>query len=422
MWSKENKTLFFLLAIIGLQSFLYIEGPRQLTYLYNPIIFVLVSYSLFHIFFFTKRIKINFQKASTKNQLVLAFFIGIMCLLSSYEELRKIFVHFPLPTPNSDVIGQLETLYTRWADGVFPYSKVTIYHHAPFPVYMPLHWLPMGLSLETGIDTRWSAIIIYIICSAIYMALLLKKSLPLVYNIIIAVLPAFVLWLHIIYLKDDIAVSPEYLIGGYYLLLGAALIKKNISWIVVGVILCILSRYTFVFWLPVLFIYSFKAFGWRKSMMAFGAVVLAVLVLYVPFLIADPTILKTGLDYHNGCAIGELTPSGDHPMGWTYSYGIHFAIYFRTFFNEMAPEQLGYIIRTCQAAVMLITCFLGIFSARSINYKFEKNSIAFLYLTTLLFFSFSPLSYRYYYFSLIVLSVLLVAQYLYSLTDEKVVD
>lgn len=347
--------------------------------------------------------------------------VTALALFGAWEELRKIWVAYPLPTPNSDVIQQLEYQCSRFAHHQQPYHPYPDLSWHPFPVYMPLHWMPLGLGQLFNFDVRWSAYLVFVFCTLIYTYQVSGINRSFVTRIVVALLPVAVLWYHILFLPDDLGVSPEMLIGGYYLLVAGALLVRNHWLLSVGIACCLLSRFTIFFWLPLLAVVYWKEYGFKKLMLIATIPTMALLALYVfPFLLKDPEIFMRGIAYHNGCAINDFTPvSAEIPAGWNATYGISGLIYFNAWFPEGGLDAVSQT-RALQGGVMLFLNLLGMVLA----WRWKKASaedilLLFLFLIVFCFFWFSPMTFRYYYFTVFILMAVLLARQLAGVRLSK---
>jgi len=110
-------------------------------------------------------------------------------------------------------------------------------------------------------------------------------------------------WLILLFYMEGAGImyahTVESLIAGYYLLFGLSLFSSSIFNKSITTVLCLLSRYSLVLWLPVLALQI--AFKGRKKIITFSSMVLAgILCFYVlPFMTVDPSIFMKGYEYHS---------------------------------------------------------------------------------------------------------------------------
>jgi hypothetical protein len=331
---------------------------------------------------------------------------------TAYEEIRKAFRDAPIAKLNSDVFIQIEFQSRQFLSGNFPYlPEPSIFYH-PFPAYMPLHWLPISFCHWAHIDPRWSAPIVYTICATIAVAALCHLAQTSIQKILIAVLPAILLWLHIVYLKQDLATVPEFIVAGYTLVLVAGLAARNWALTFIGIGLCFLSRYTCVFLMPLVCYTVYPQIGFAALCKYLCIPVLMVLVVYVwPFMSKDSTIFAKSLAWHNQC-----TPMGFEPMSksipvyYQVVFGNSFIIYFKHLWPCVAPILAAKKVRIFQLSLMCAINVLGFFwlrHSRSKPCSFHKLLLLFAIILSC-FFYFSSMTFRYYYTDLHVVIVGLV--------------
>ena len=97
-------------------------------------------------------------------------------MLVLIPDLNNAFLSNPLPTKNSDVLQQLNHLFDRFIEGKQPYTRVESILWKPFPVYMPLHWLPIGIGKVLNIDVRWGGFIVFVLIYLYSLFLISKKQ------------------------------------------------------------------------------------------------------------------------------------------------------------------------------------------------------------------------------------------------------
>ena len=199
-----------------------------------------------------------------------------------------------------------------------------------------------------------------------------------------------------LYLKPiEIALSLETIVAAYYLILITGLLARNHFLIILGLVLCLLSRYTLVFWLPLFAFIYFKEYDLKRSAVLWGTVLGSILLLYVfPFLFKDPSILTKGITYHNECAVNLLKNTGD---------GVHFANFIDRN-TQYDGVQTVRIIRIIQLISMILLNALGIFVYhRFRNIHALDTAALFLYIIVLAFFISSPMVFYYYYLVTLIL-------------------
>lgn len=409
-----NKSLQNISVILGLfciQLYILIKGISFLDKLEKP--FVLLAISIFIVYCYCVNIlKEESVPNNNKGALVKTiqgWILGLLSISALYSIFRKGFDEFADYRNMSDVITQLETLYDRFANGVFPYYPLEFYAWHPYPVYMPLNWFPVGLAKLLHCDVRWIGVLFLAIAASIWGGYSFRAQQNVLVKIAALLLPAIAMLAFLHWNSISISVSYEVLIAAYYLVLATGLASKNLPLTVIGIIACILSRYTMVFWLPV-FLYMLWLNAPKKTnFIVWGSVVLSVLLLYaIPFYFKDPSILTKGLAYHNHCYVDAWDGLGNPEQSTAFDEGLNFSWFIREYTSGAMGHRVA-IGRTIQLIIQLLVILSGIFL-----YRKWKNKVSFydfgllvLFVQMLLFFMFSPQTYMYYYLPFMMVSAVL---------------
>ena len=177
------------------------------------------------------------------------------------------------------------------------------------------------------------------------------------------------------------------------------LMSRNLTVIIIGLMLITLSRYTLIFWMPMFAILLWLKDGWGQSIKVWGSLALAVIVFYIiPFILQDPTIFFKGIKYHNKAVTGEWLGYGTDRISWTMEKGVYFAKHFKACLSGDMAER-SHQARYIQGGMMLVVMAIGLF----IYYKIKNRihyydfSLAFVFVFIMIFYLFSPLTYVYYY-------------------------
>lgn len=340
-------------------------------------------------------------------------FIGVLSILLCAPAFRHSLISYPHPEQISDVLPQLETLYQRFSQDIFPYAPVPMVGYSPYPVYMPLHWLPVSISMVLQLDVRWTGFILLLVASAIYGFTVFNANRKMSSGLAIT-FPAIVLITYLKWGGIDLPVSLETVVATYYLVLAAALLNGNIFFLATGIGLCLLSRYTLVFWLPLFAWLYFKSESLKKNVSLWAIVATAVVLIYVfPFYLRDTTILKQGIKYHQRAVVDEWHGYGNPPVSYSFETGIYFAPFFKKIFNG-SMEQRVFYTRVIQGALMLLLNVMGIWFCEKRKLRLHPFIYSLLMLYTMIacFYFFSPLTYRYYLITVLMLSGVIAGSFL----------
>ncbi len=394
----KNRPAIYLITLYFLQILLSLIGTQILQIRANPFFLLAVSVAL--PVYYIRILSDSNAEAPRKplsEKAWLFTLLAILPTLLAYEELRKIWVKWAEPGKVSDVIPQLQAQNDWFFSGQFPYQWVLFESYRSYPVYMPLHWMPVELARLFHIDVRWAGCLVMLAAMGIASYLIARKvSVSSINRSYLAlVLWSIPIWSFIVFNPMEIAVSLETIVAAWYLLLVAGLIVKNHWLIGIGLAGCLLSRYTGVFWVPTFAFLLWRYQPKKYSYYIWGGVAAAILGFYViPFWLKDPTILKQGVLYHNMCALAGWAK----PDQYTYEHGLNLAIHLREWLPG-TPEESLFLSRALQGAVMLL---LSIASIWLYVKKWHKKtdiytfSLASLQLVLVLFYLFSPMVFQYY--------------------------
>ena len=389
------------------------EGDIVFNKYLNPVLLFVVSMALpaYLIWLYVKRPEEQFSPGEVRPWRRLVWALGgLITILLSYEELRKIFVHYSDPIQYSDVIPHLRTLYERFSHGEFPYTPIHFSTYDLMPIYMPLHWLPAGLAAPFHLDIRWVGVIFLALSVAWYGWFMAEQRNHVGLRIMALILPSLSLWAFIFWGAGDLGVTYEIIVAAYYLVLAAGLLARRYWLVTIGIILCLLSRFTLVFWLPLFAFIFLMEKGLKKSLVMWGWVAAAVVLLFIlPFYIKDPAFISRGLSYYTLATVGDWVGCcADPPVSWTQERGVSFAIIMKALFSGDMAHRVA-LNRIVLGIVLLIT-----FAGSLVGYLRWRHRIdAFTYsLVTLytficVYFFFCPLTYRYYLLPFLMISAVL---------------
>lgn len=262
---------------------------------------------------------VRHQQTTKKNlYLIGIFLLGLMIsgILANREFNKFIIEDFYTVSGGSDVIPQIGVIIDRFLSGEFPYRWIYAddwgFHHHLFPTYLPLTWMPFIIPDLIGLDYRWFAFAVLGVSFALFCYYFIRRSPPFKQRALLAALPFLFLIPLILFDHEGMfRYSVETQIVGFYLLVGMALLSKSILWRALALLLCVLSRYSLVLWIPLFLLVLLFREPKRNALIIGGLLGLGILVIYVlPFLSQDWTIYKQGYDYHTNAAFAswELMP------------------------------------------------------------------------------------------------------------------
>ena len=389
----------------------------------NP--FVLLAVSLFlpayYLWYFiTKQDTFPAIGSTSFSKKLIGFVLGCCSVLLLFSIIRHMFQEYNNYAQLSDVVPAVEALYSRFKAGVQPYAPLEQYSWHPYPLYLPLYWLPAAVTDIVGINIRWTGIFMFVIAAGVFGIYCWKSQKNILLIIIALILPSVGVWAYLIWGRFDVSVSFEFIIAAYYLILATGLASRNLPLTTAGIICCLLSRFTLIFWIPIFVPVLWINVPKKQTITSAIIVLIAIFGIYIiPFLLRDPSTFLAGLKAHRACGIAEWNGYGEPPVSWTFESGIHLAPYFKKLFNGDIEHRVK-TTQLWQTILMLITVVTSLLLYRKWKDKinFYDYSLPFLYLVMLLYFMTAPLTFKYYYLPLLVVSGVLCAKIL--LSENKV--
>ncbi len=401
--------LFFIL-----QVFFVLWGKDIFGQYLNPyglfIAYFGLAYCYFISIFHTDFTSFSFDKFNISSKLyALALSLSLFALC--IPAIRSLFSQYLIPDviKYSDVLPLIIKQYDLFALGETPYQAIAFPFHTAYPAYMPFHWLPIGISRFFGKDPRWAGLFLLVLVCLLFVFYIANKHKNSLFTPLLILLPTIIVYVFIIKAGSDIAITFETVIAAYYFLLAIALMQKNFVMVIIGIILCLLSRYTLVFWLPLFFLLLLFNKGFLKTALSLGVIVVAVFLVFVyPFLLKNPSLLVDSLAYHNNAAIADWSE---------HKYSFEWGVYFGNsidFIVKGTPSHKVFIARIIQASTMLFLLFLGLFLYRKNKSRasFYDILLGMLYATIIGFYMLGPFAFRYYMLGPLFISLVLLARIL----------
>ncbi|OON70803.1 hypothetical protein [Hymenobacter sp. CRA2] len=231
---------------------------------------------------------------------------GVLLLAAFYPRLRDIINQYPVAVETSDVIPSIEIYLRRLQNGETVYTLIKDFGYDLSPTYLPMMWLPFLIPDSLNMDYRWLGFWVFAVGVALYARRLaatrpdlFEGSFKLLVPILV-VLPLLAGDTHIL------GLSIESLVIGYYFILVAGIFSKSPVLRAIGLVLCLLSRFSLVFWAPFYLLLIYRHEGRKAALWVAALVLVGILGLYViPFLSADWSSFLKGQGYYTAAALGE---------------------------------------------------------------------------------------------------------------------
>ncbi len=337
------------------------------------------------------------------NNGLLVFSVTLFGSLVIAMMLADVFTNFPVDPKSSDIIPSLEAYVRRLLNGDKVYAPIEFPGWSVNPTYFPLLWFPYTFSELLHIDYRWTAYLVFIIAIWLYNLKLVRHDIPYAEATFKALLPFLFLLAYVHYVEKVFGHAVELLPIGFYLILTLTIFNRSRLLIIVGIVLCLLSRYAFTFWLPVYLIVIWVEWGFKDVFKISLGVLAGVLLIYVfPFLLKDPTIFTKGLEYYGKTAEGQWQTQfwqaeGEKPFH--LKQGLSYAIYFYDYvdgevFDRLAVNRKVHIL-ACGITAFLIGLFYFLYRKKGLNPTIYLIISLKLYLIIFYGFFYVPFSYLY---------------------------
>lgn len=335
----------------------------------------------------------------------IVFLVGFFWLK---ENLQWIINAHPITVTASDIIPSLEIYVNRFLSGEFVYQpfKFSPEGWIPWtikPTYLPLLWMPYSMAEWLGIDYRMFAFYVFMLTVAIYCFRLFQQNIPTLEMILKAMLPFLLLQYFFKYSTSFFGMTVELMPVGLYLILCLTIFRKNFFLVGIGILLCLLSRYAFTFWLPVYLLIIWAEQGFSKVFKSSLVVLVGVLLIYViPFMSKDWSILTDGLSYYHTTAVKQWShqswqKAGDIPFYLTQ--GLSFAIHTYENVEGTVEDKLSVAkkihIGACAVAAVFMLLYYWLIRNKKYNIRLYLIVALKMYLVVFYAFFYVPFTYLY---------------------------
>ena len=301
----------------------------------------------------------------------------------------------------SDIIPALQLYVRRFLAGELVYAPMQIEGYIVYPNYFSMAWLPYCFSELLNIDYRWTAYIVFLIPIFIYLLQMAWSPIHPFELAIKTLIPFAMLYSLMLYGNDIFGYSVELMLIGLYLLLALSLMHRSTFIMAAGIVIVLLSRYSFSFWLPVYLLIIWMERGFKDVFKVSLWVLFGILVLYViPFLSKDWESMSRGFAYYNQFIEDSWTIFlNDAEKPFMLLTGYSMAIYIFDFLDGELIQRLN-IARFFQIAISLLTAvlvFLNYYRNRNKGLNVKIYLLITLTLYLFVFYGFFMTPFRYLY-------------------------
>jgi Family of unknown function (DUF6311) len=277
--------------------------------------------------FLSKKTGISVENTFLSLKLVRVIPLSILAILGivlAFNSLNSIYTSIPIKVSDSDIIPQLQRFCTLFLAGKFPYTPFQDFGYPMTPTYLPSQWLPFLPAAIFKFDYRYIVFAFFAMAYTVFSIKTIKKGLNIFRSLALLGLPILLIWAIDEWDNSIPSVSVEMLIMSYYLLFALSLTTNSRTFQVIMVVLCLMSRFSFIFWLPLYAFMMWTKEGWRPVLKLGLWVFAGCALLYGPFLWHDPLIFSHAQTYYDLASVGEWTRSDRPPHLYN---GLGFAIY-----------------------------------------------------------------------------------------------
>jgi hypothetical protein len=340
--------------------------------------------------------KWQFIHISKKAGMLVTLLIGIIII--SFLA-TGIFNNYAIDAKFSDIFPQVRVLVSRFLNHIFPYQIISEWGYDLFPTYFPLQWLPFSIAALLGFDYRYIALAVLFAGIVFYSIYFVKKEISLLKLLFLLVLPFIVFFIIGIGTPEIIGITIENLIAGYYLILSMSIFSKSNAIRALALVICLMSRYSLIFWVPLYLFIIFLAENRKNAIMIAIFTIVGIILIYGPFLAKDPSIFLNGYAYHTHAALAEWNgkswqPEGDKP--YQIFRGIGFAAYFHDFANGSIAERLKTLqIYHLTISILIIVVLGFIFYRFKSKLDYKMYALAGLKVYLAFFYNFIQIPYIY---------------------------
>jgi hypothetical protein len=220
--------------------------------------------------------------------------------------LNNIFTAYPIDERLSDVIPTIRIAVQRFLAGETVYKEVkfdagwTLVHVG----YLPMQWLPFSIAEMLKLDYRMIAFFIWAIASITLIYRTAKSDKW--HGIVIASLSLVMIFLVSKFQSALLGTTVELMVAGYYILFIIGQNQKSPVLKGLGIVICLLSRFSLVLWLPLWIITEWFSGERKHAIIAAVTIFFAVLIIYViPFMSQDWGMFFRVFKNYDKAAMGE---------------------------------------------------------------------------------------------------------------------
>ena len=298
----------------------------------------------------------------------------------------------------ADIIPALQAYARRWLAGAEIYTPLTWeLGYFELPTYLPAMWFPFVLAEQFGFDYRFVAWGIFLLGVLLYEILVWRLRTGWVATLVLGALPLGVFYAFVSTIWAYVGITVEYMILGYYALLVVGILLRWWPLQALGLLLCILSRYSLVFWAPLYLGLMFFFHSRRHALLIAGTVLAGVVGLYiVPYLSHNWGLFMEVQRSYTDAAVFEWKHFGEDGKPIHLYNGLGFAPFFYHFAPGDLYEKVGLLKKLHIGLLLGLVATAGLYYYRQwrrLDFSVFVVVVLKLYLAT--FYAFIQVPYHY---------------------------
>ena len=298
----------------------------------------------------------------------------------------------------SDIVPAITVYCQRLLDGEVVHQPLT--EHIGYflePGYLPAMWVPFVVPEYFAFDYRWMSSAVLLAGMLAYGVVVVRLRRSAGVTFLLSALPPLLAYAILRTDNSIFSVALEPLVIGYYMLLVAGVLLRQWPLVVAALVLCLLSRFALVFWVPLYFGLVYVSESRRRAWQLAGFTALGIVLLYiVPVLSHDWGLFMRVQKVYTETTLGEWRHlDNGRPIHLFNGIGLTSLIY------EFGPADI--LARIKLAKTVHLGLLLGIIAVAAIGYKLQREPrtnyrvyaivVLKIYLTT--FYAFLQVPYAY---------------------------
>jgi hypothetical protein len=269
----------------------------------------------------TRTIVGNLKPSTNLIQAVVFGILAVFALVHCFNLSAVLINKMELKASNGDIIPQIQRFNREFSAGRFPYTPFDDFGYRMSPTYLPAQWLPYLPSHVLKFDPRFLTFGVFCCAYLVFLVHIVRQNLPFLKALILLAFPIFLTVAVVEFDPNIIAVTVETLILSYYLLLSISLTTHSRAFQILAFVLCLMSRFSLVLWLPLYLFILWTKEGFRPVLRFSLWIFAGCALIYAPFLSIDPYIFSNAQTYYDNAtaAAWTYTPDSNH-LNHGYSF------------------------------------------------------------------------------------------------------